>query len=344
MSENNIDVSVVIPVYNAAATLDYCITSCLRQEGVVFEVVLVNDGSSDGSLEIIRRYASVDSRVRVVDQPNGGVTCARFNGVAKARGEFLTFLDADDKLVPNALRLLLGVCRDADIVFGEIRSVDVGVVSADTTDSCKSDEQLQVSEYRGVSFLRKILRDNLFAIYGRLFRRDLFRDLVVDPRIRWGEDFVTMVGVALKAKKVYAVNAVVYNYCVNPKSVTRSCSLDVFLTWRLAKISVDKFLAGSFFYSEIERDWIFRAWAMELGGLRIALERFGYTKTPLRKLIWQTFWVNPHMWGVILGGAPRLLRIQFLLAMGSPVCAVKFAWFYTWLSRWIHRIFKMTAV
>ncbi len=89
-------ISIIVPVYNAEATLSHCVESLLGQSYGNIEIVLINDGSKDASLEICREFAARDSRVRVIDKPNGGVSSARNAGLEAATGTFVMFCDSDD--------------------------------------------------------------------------------------------------------------------------------------------------------------------------------------------------------------------------------------------------------
>ena len=95
--------SVIIPVYNSEKSLDRCLRSVLEQSFEDFEVVIIDDGSSDGSPAICRRYAEADPRIRYICQENGGVSSARNHGIQEAEGEFLVFLDSDDSYRPAYL-------------------------------------------------------------------------------------------------------------------------------------------------------------------------------------------------------------------------------------------------
>lgn len=121
-------ISIIVPVYNAEKTLERCVRSLLGQTHTRIEVILVNDGSGDSSLELCRRFAQEDARVRVVDQPNGGVSSARNAGLDAATGEFILFCDSDDWVSPNWCRYMreqyvpgdLTVCRYHRWAGGEI--------------------------------------------------------------------------------------------------------------------------------------------------------------------------------------------------------------------------------
>ncbi len=112
-------VTVIVPVYKAEKYLPECIESVLAQTFTDFELILVDDGSPDNSGKICDEYAARDSRIRVFHNPNGGVTSARNHGVKRSRGEWIMFVDSDDKLFSHALRELteaLGNFPDADLV------------------------------------------------------------------------------------------------------------------------------------------------------------------------------------------------------------------------------------
>jgi CDP-glycerol glycerophosphotransferase len=115
-------VSFVVPVYNVEAYLDDCLRSILAQTVGDFEVVMVDDGSTDGSVEIAERHAERDKRLRLVRQANHGLGHARNSGVQAAEGEFLAFVDSDDRLPPDALELLLGALdrTGSDFATGNI--------------------------------------------------------------------------------------------------------------------------------------------------------------------------------------------------------------------------------
>ncbi|MCD8220943.1 MAG: glycosyltransferase [Clostridiales bacterium] len=100
-------VSIVVPVYNAEKSLGYCINSVLSQTYTNIQLILVNDGSKDGSLAICRNYEKIDPRVVVVDIPNGGVSHARNTGMEYATGEYLQFVDSDDCIAPTLTEKLV---------------------------------------------------------------------------------------------------------------------------------------------------------------------------------------------------------------------------------------------
>ena len=99
-------VSVIIPVYNIEKHLEKCLDSVIGQTLKDIEIIVVNDGSTDNSLDIITQYARKDSRIIIVDKPNEGLAYARKSGIEAAHGKYVQHLDGDDFLEPNACELL----------------------------------------------------------------------------------------------------------------------------------------------------------------------------------------------------------------------------------------------
>ena len=100
-------VSIIVPSYDCINSLKTCITSVLQQSHSNFEVILVDDGSSDGSGELCDRLAAEDERIQVIHKPNGGVSSARNAGIDVATGEYIAFCDSDDYLEPDYFASLL---------------------------------------------------------------------------------------------------------------------------------------------------------------------------------------------------------------------------------------------
>src|ERR1700712_1426421 len=118
-------ISVVVPVYNVELYLETCLESIAGQTFRDLEVVMVDDGSTDGSAAIAQRFVDRDERFRLVTQPNGGLSKARNTGTDAATGEFLAFVDSDDYLAPNAYELLMGALEQtgSDFATGAVQRV-----------------------------------------------------------------------------------------------------------------------------------------------------------------------------------------------------------------------------
>ena len=136
--------SIIIPVYNVEEYLDRCLGSVLDQEFTSYEVILVDDGSTDSSPLICDRYSATDPRFRTLHKPNGGVSSARNAGLELAKGEYVMFLDSDDALLPYALDDMMDVVAGEDMVVAGYAAfmggVPVKVVRPRDTVSYKTTE------------------------------------------------------------------------------------------------------------------------------------------------------------------------------------------------------------
>ena len=118
-------ISVVIPVYNVDKYITDCLESIVSQTFSEWEVVMVNDGSSDRSVEICKSFCERDSRFRVLEQENRGVSAARNTGIDACRGEYIFFMDADDTILPNTFEALNAVLHEtkADMVSFQFQKI-----------------------------------------------------------------------------------------------------------------------------------------------------------------------------------------------------------------------------
>lgn len=167
--------SVIVPVYNTEPYLSRCIESILNQGSINFELLLIDDGSTDSSGAICDSYAEKDTRIRVFHKENGGVSSARNLGIDNAQGEWLYFVDSDDELLPNGLRTLVdNISDDVDVVMGGFESVnELGNVIREATESVNfrlSRKESVITLYRGHGCCGYFF---LGYTWQRLFRKSL---------------------------------------------------------------------------------------------------------------------------------------------------------------------------
>ena len=124
-TNNHPKVSVIMPLYNQKRYLQSCLRSICRQSYNNLEIIVVNDGSTNDSPEIARKMAIKDSRIRIIDKENGGVASARRDGYLNATGEYITFIDNDDLMTPNAIEIMLNYIEkyDVDLVIGKAKMI-----------------------------------------------------------------------------------------------------------------------------------------------------------------------------------------------------------------------------
>ena len=184
-------VSIIVPVYNAEETLRRCIESVLNQGFTDFELLLVDDGSTDSSAGICREYENGDRRVRVIHKENTGVSDTRNLGLSEARGTFVQFLDSDDWITPDATSLMVRTARDsgADMVIADFYRV-IGDRVAHKGD-IEKDGLLSLEEFAG--FMMENPADFYYGVlWNKLFKREIIAQhgLSMDKTISWCEDFM----------------------------------------------------------------------------------------------------------------------------------------------------------
>ena len=221
-------ISIIVPIYNVENYLRQCLDSVLGQTFKNFEVLLVNDGSSDSSGDICREYVEKDSRFHYFEKENGGLSDARNYGIERAQGEYLTFIDSDDFVNEKHLENLFLASRltNADITIGGFSRFENGTFwlyqdyfSSDSLVSFTSAQAIQhLDSMFDVPFL------NFSIVCGKLFKRDLFKEL----RFQYGkyaEDQFIIWKLYLKARSIYTFNVDSYVYRINKNGMSSVFSL-----------------------------------------------------------------------------------------------------------------------
>lgn len=207
-------VSIVIPVYNAEQTLSRCLNSVAAQTFSDFECLLVNDGSSDQSAAILAGFARRDARFRVLSSENHGVSHARNMALARAGGEFLAFLDADDTWEPNALETLIAAIGELDVAVAHLwKQRPDGTLLPDSPPITQSGPQrLTCAQAAQIVFRGAPFGGHLHA---KLFRRAPIASLRFAQDAHIYEDMLFVLSALAKAAgAVYAPTAI-YHYTVS---------------------------------------------------------------------------------------------------------------------------------
>ena len=155
--------SIIIPVYNVELYLRDCLNSVLGQTCPDWEAICVNDGSTDGSGDILEEYAGKDPRFKVVTKANGGLSSARNAGMEKAEGDYIVFLDSDDWLVANALEILAGKVNGEDMLCFSGRRFFEATETFNPSDRLPERFYGSVMEYYNENALQRRDEDNLFT-------------------------------------------------------------------------------------------------------------------------------------------------------------------------------------
>ena len=220
-------ISIIVPVYNTESYLRNTIDSVLRQEYKNWELILVDDGSTDDSGRICDEYSERDSRIRVLHKPNSGVSDTRNKGLEIAKGEWIFFLDSDDDLFPNSLSKMLEWSKGVDMV--------VGVFSMNITDPQR---QFQERDSKAKKFIDKIVDAKGFVksminkklsiaptVFPKLYKTNIIRqnNLHYAADIYYAEDqlFLAQYVCCKEVKSIHINNKVpVYQYNIWPGNAT----------------------------------------------------------------------------------------------------------------------------
>ena len=206
-------VSIIVPVYNAEKTIERCVHSILNQEYRDFELILLDDGSTDSSGAICDVCAERDGRVRVLHKENTGVSDTRNRGIAMAKGAYLQFADADDWITPEATRFFVHAATEngCDLVIADFYRVIGERVSQ--KGSIEEEGILQRTDF-AVKMMQKPADFYYGVLWNKLYKRSIIKKhrLRMDNAVSWCEDFMFNLEYVRHARTIYALKIPVYYY------------------------------------------------------------------------------------------------------------------------------------
>ena len=211
-------ISVIVPVYNPGAYLVPCMESLLYQTHQNLDIILVDDGSTDGSGAVCDEFALRDKRIRVLHQKNGGVSTARNAGLDQARGDYLFFLDSDDLLMPESLAVLCQRMEKHALVSGSMQQIDEAGLPG-TDGLFLRDQQLSAEQMLHLLFHEEEQGYQGFMC-NKLFDLRLIREhgLRFDPAIRYNEDRLFVTQYLIHCTRAAMISDVVYQYRIHAAS------------------------------------------------------------------------------------------------------------------------------
>jgi glycosyltransferase involved in cell wall biosynthesis len=241
--------TIIIPVYNVESNLSECLDSLLAQTYTDYELILVNDGSTDASLQICKHYAAKDRRIKVIDQSNKGPAAARNTGLESAKGDYVGFVDADDFVENRMYQDMVTIAEQlkADVVMCNFKVYS----SKNNYELIKND--LPYGELMNSSQIKKYLLQPYYgghkgiipSLCNKLYRRSFLNthNLKIDEtRVRAEDYWFNFYALGL-AKSVYAIDKSYYHYYNNKGSVMKSFrenQFDLFLKTREELIQNNK--------------------------------------------------------------------------------------------------------
>lgn len=238
-------VSIIIPVYNVEKYLERCINSLRKQTLEDLEIILVDDSSTDSSLQICEKFAVEDSRIKVIHKANEGAGMARNAALSVATGEYIGFVDSDDYVEPDMFKSLYEIAEkySSDLVMSGVIFVDGNMFSQEGDHIRKAyfekdthfetEEDLKKLRMGIIGALPEDTDDSKYgmSIWKNLFRHDIIKqnNLVFESeREMLSEDALFMIDFISCIKRATGINETFYNYCRNGNSISKSYKKDKF--------------------------------------------------------------------------------------------------------------------
>ena len=225
-------ISIVIPIYNVEQYLRECIDSVIKQTYENLEIILVNDGSKDNSLNICKEYLDKDKRIRIIDQKNAGLSAARNVGLEASTGEYVMFIDSDDYMDLNACKVLYNAIEGTDYEF-----VSANFVFTDSNGKPWKKPKFS-NKFKNKELTIKNYRESFYFINAPVWNKIFKREYLIENNLRfevglYAEDAIFTTLLYLKAQKAYYIKDVVYYYRQREVkkgnlSISFNCSLEYF--------------------------------------------------------------------------------------------------------------------
>lgn len=215
-------VSIIVPVYNGEKVIERCIRSLVGQTYENIEIIVLNDGSKDHTMQILNKYEKLDSRVRVIDKPNSGVSDTRNQGLQLATGDYVQFVDSDDWLPNDATQqLVAGMQQNCEMVICDYnRVVDNNIIVKGHIP-----EEGPISRTEFALYMMKAPANYYYGVlWNKMFRMDIIRKNELDfpQEIDWCEDLRFNLEYLQYVKQVYVLQKPLYYYVLTRGSLAQS--------------------------------------------------------------------------------------------------------------------------
>lgn len=221
----NYEITIIVPIYNAQKYIRKCIDSILKQTYKNFQLILINDGSTDKSLEICKEYKELDNRVKLIDKVNEGVSIARNVGIKNAEGDYIVFIDADDYIEKNYLEKLIQnkkydfvMCSYKECLDGKIKKI----VRHKENEFCNNQEVKNMVSFRDIV-------NSLSVPWMKMFKRDIIytNSILFKENISYGEDTIFVLEYLANCKNAKILSDSLYNYNITEGSLSRKYIINI---------------------------------------------------------------------------------------------------------------------
>ncbi len=282
--------SIIIPVYNTELYLIECIESVLSQSFTDYEIICVNDGSTDRSLNILKEYENKCQCLRIITQQNQGLSVARNNAMKIAVGEYLLFLDSDDMLAPDALHNIVNAIKKSS------RNVDVVAFNATTVSEDVQKIQVDIlfnhkdfSIKTGIDYLNEFVEKHKWgpsAVCFYAIRRTLIENANLSfPAGRINEDELFVPIMLTKAKDLVVLPMYCYIYRMRQTSISHVSSLKRYLDMLFVANELERYCINEHLINKYTSRIIFN-------DIQMCIKGFRHYNIPYKKHIFKIWWRN----------------------------------------------------
>lgn len=209
-------ISVIVPIYNVEKYLNRCIKSIINQSYTNLEIILVDDGSKDNCPYLCDKWAKIDERIVVIHKENGGLSDARNAGIDVSHGNYLSFIDSDDYIHKDFIKVLYELCKKYD---SDISMCGVFETSKDEDCNCDLESSNECVKYSKTILERK---DNILCVaWNKLYKKEVFK-YIRYPKGKLHEDVAVINKILYYSNKIAITDLKLYFYFNNPNSIMRS--------------------------------------------------------------------------------------------------------------------------
>lgn len=220
-----VDLSIIVPVYNVEKYLKQCLDSLINQTLDNYEIIIINDGSTDSSADIINEYCSINRNIKIINQKNSGLSAARNRGISEASGEYIAFIDSDDYICNDMMKVMLN--------HAKIYNLDLVVCNHEKVYDDSEKKEVVYSDleegvlYSGNDLLKKFLINKITPnACDKIYKRDIFNKYnIVFPIGYYHEDLLTMYKILSNIQVAAYINKDFYKYRCRENSITTSLKL-----------------------------------------------------------------------------------------------------------------------
>jgi glycosyltransferase involved in cell wall biosynthesis len=208
-------VSIIVPVYNAEKYIKRCLDSVCGQTYTDLEIILINDGSNDGSLVVLQTYAASDDRIRVISQENKGVAAARNTGLRNVNGDFILYVDSDDWIEPDMIERMMNLSVKGDIVF-------CGNDNAESEMQSKRFNNPEIEIWDNDKQLLEFMKHKRMTgmLWNKLIKTSLTEGIQFNENTGYGEDAEFLWQVLKRSQKMVVTNEILYHHVDNDLSIS----------------------------------------------------------------------------------------------------------------------------